>query len=129
MRDMDNELQQLLRSILKEELTPINERLGTIEKVTAGMKADIGQLKQDTAVMKKDIIRLKQDTQQLKGDTKQLKVDMVEIKLGQEKLQKNIIENLGEYTEKMIEHNDNKAEVLNKRVFKLEAEMERVTKQ
>ncbi len=55
---MDSDLKELLRSVLREELAPINQRLDKIES------------------------------------------DVQELKAGQAELQKNIVENLGNFTEK-----------------------------
>lgn len=84
---MNNEFQELLRSVLKEELEPINKRLDIIEK------------------------------------------DVKEIRTGQVQLQKNIIESLGQYTERIAGHVDNKTAVLNKRVYDVETEIQRLTRQ
>ena len=91
---MDNELKELLRSVLKEELEPINNRLNGIEI-----------------------------------NVKDLNKDVKDIKTGQEKLQKNIIESLGQYTEKIADHVDDKTAVLNKRVYAVETEIQRLTRQ
>jgi hemerythrin-like domain-containing protein len=91
---MDNELKELLRSVLKEELEPINNRLYDIEI-----------------------------------NVKDLNKDVKDIKTGQEKLQKNIIESLGQYTEKIADHVDDKTAVLNKRVYAVETEIQRLTRQ
>ena len=91
---MDNELKELLRSVLKEELEPINNRLNDIEI-----------------------------------NVKDLNKDVKDIKTGQEKLQKNIIESLGQYTEKIANHVDDKTAVLNKRVYAVETEIQRLTRQ
>ena len=91
---MDNELKELLRSVLKEELEPINNRLNDIEI-----------------------------------NVKDLNKDVKDIKTGQEKLQKNIIESLGQYTEKIANYVDDKTAVLNKRVYAAETEIQRLTRQ
>ena len=91
---MDNELKELLRSVLKEELEPINNRLNDIEI-----------------------------------NVKDLNKDVKDIKTGQEKLQKNIIESLGQYTEKIADHVDDKTAVLNNRVYAAETEIQRLTRQ
>lgn len=104
---MDTELQQVLRSVLKEELNPINERLSVIEK---------------------DVVELKQDVAGLKQETKELKIDIAQIKLNQEKYHKDSVETLGEYTDRITEHFDDHTDALNKRVFDLEAGMMRFKK-
>ncbi|RYG72341.1 hypothetical protein EU245_10725 [Lentibacillus lipolyticus] len=52
-----------------------------------------------------------------------------EVQDGQERLQKNVIDSLGVYTESIINHFDNQTDVLNKRVFKAETEMRNVNRQ
>lgn len=84
---VNNELKELLRSVLREELEPMNKRLGVIEK------------------------------------------DVKEIKAGQEQLQKNIIESLGQYTERIADHVDDKTAALNKRVYDVETDIQRLTRQ
>ena len=125
---MDTELQQVLRSVLKEELNPINERLSVIEKDVVELKQDITGLKQDTATMKNNIAGLKQDVAGLKQETKELKIDIAQIKLNQEKYHKDSVETLGEYTDRITEHFDDHTDALNKRVFDLEAGMMRFKK-
>ena len=105
---MDNELKELLRSVLKEELVPINNRLNDIE------------------INMKD---LNKDVKNIEINMKDLNKDVKDIKTGQEKLQKNIIESLGQYTEKIADHVDDKTAVLNKRVYAAETEIQRLTRQ
>ena len=100
---MEKDLKQMLRSVLKEELNPINRRLSTIEKDIAGLKQDVSVLKQDTA---------------------QLKIETAEIKLNQEKYNKDMIETMGNYTDKLIQEYTFHTEALNKRVFRNESELE-----
>ena len=105
---MDNELKELLRSVLKEELEPINNRLNDIE------------------INVKD---LNKDVKDIEINMKDLNKNVKDIKTGQEKLQKNIIESLGQYTEKIADHVDDKTAVLNKRVYAAETEIQRLTRQ
>ncbi|MGM0867534.1 MAG: hypothetical protein ACQEWF_23035 [Bacillota bacterium] len=73
---------------------------------------------------------------QILNELKEIRVDINELKqgqsrleVGQEELQKNLIDSLGLYTEKIVDHVDDKTEVLNKRVYKVEAEIERLSRQ
>jgi hemerythrin-like domain-containing protein len=73
---------------------------------------------------------------QILSELKEMRLDINELKqgqnrleFGQEKLQKNLVDSLGSYTEKIVEHIDNKTEVLNKRVYKVESEIERLSRQ
>jgi len=105
---MNNELIEALRSILKEELIPINKRFDIIER---------------------DFNDLKTGQEKFQRDLNGVKTGLNELKIGQEKLQKNLIESLGAYTEKIAEHVDHKTEALNKRVFAVETEIQRLTRQ
>ncbi|MGP7816120.1 hypothetical protein [Niallia sp. 01092] len=86
---MNNDLKEILRSVLKEELEPINKRLDGYEQRFDGFEQRFDTLSEE----------------------------IKELKDGQARLQKNIIESLGQYTEKIAEHVDNKTEALNKRVY------------
>ena len=85
------------------------------------LKIDVGELKE----LKSDIGELKG----LKTDIGELKTGQARLEVGQQKLQQNLIESLGTYTEKITEHVDDKTEVLNKRVYKVESELERFSRQ
>ncbi|WP_445506040.1 hypothetical protein [Niallia sp. 03190] len=93
---MNNDLKEILRSVLKEELEPINKRLDGYEQRFDGFEQRFDGFEQ-------------------RFDT--LSEEIKELKDGQARLQKNIIESLGQYTEKIAEHVDNKTEALNKRVY------------
>lgn len=67
--------------------------------------------------------------QQILSELKEIKQGQNRLELGQEKLQKNLIDSLGSYTEKIVEHVDDKTEALNKRVYKVESEIERLNRQ
>ena len=41
----------------------------------------------------------------------------------------NLVESLGLYTDRIVDHIDDKTEVLNKRVYKVETEIERLSRQ
>ncbi|UFU00631.1 hypothetical protein KO561_06765 [Radiobacillus kanasensis] len=119
---MEGNLKQIL-----SELKGIKTDIGELK----GIKADIGELKG----IKTDIGELKgikTDIGELKGiktDIEELKMGQARLEAGQQKLQKNLIESLGTYTEKITEHVDDKTEVLNKRVYKVESKTERLSRQ
>ncbi|WP_216831416.1 hypothetical protein [Alkalihalobacterium elongatum] len=69
------------------------------------------------------------ELKEIKTDIGDLKTGQARLEVGQQKLQQNLIEGLGTYTEKISEHVDDKTEVLNKRVYKVEAEIERLSRQ
>ncbi|MCM3619634.1 hypothetical protein M3936_18855 [Sutcliffiella horikoshii] len=73
---------------------------------------------------------------QILSELKEVRLDINELKqgqnrleVGQEKLQKNLVDSLGLYTEKIVAHVDDRTEVLNKRVYKVESELERLSRQ
>ncbi|MDF0728982.1 hypothetical protein PY093_20425 [Cytobacillus sp. S13-E01] len=69
------------------------------------------------------------ELKEIKTDIGELKTGQARLEVGQQKLQQNLIESLGTYTEKITEHVDDKTEVLNKRVYKVESEIERLSRQ
>jgi hemerythrin-like domain-containing protein len=81
---MNKELIETLRSVLKEELIPVNKRFDIIER----------------------------DLNEVKTGQEQFQRDLKEVKTGLEKLHKNLIQSFGEYTEKIAEHVDIKTEAL-----------------
>jgi prefoldin subunit 5 len=104
---MNRELLNELRSVFQEELKPIHKRLDLIEQNVSSLKAGQERLELDFKILKQEVPGLK---------------------AGQEKIH-NIIKSVAEYTEKIVEHFDNKTEVLNKRVFAVETEILRIIKQ
>ncbi|MFX3628032.1 MAG: hypothetical protein ACE3JR_01505 [Ectobacillus sp.] len=121
---MDEVLKQIL-----SQLQSVNTQIGTLQKDTynikqgqESMKADIQGLKQGQESMKADIQRLKQGQESMKADIQ-------ELKQGQEKLQKNLVESLGSYTAKIVEHIDSRTEVLNRRIFTLETDIQKMARQ
>ncbi|MGM0875280.1 MAG: hypothetical protein ACQEWV_10840 [Bacillota bacterium] len=69
------------------------------------------------------------ELKEMRSDISELKHGQKRLEDGQERLQKNLIDSLGAYTEKIVDHVDDKTEVLNKRVFKVESEIERLSRQ
>ncbi|MCY8616062.1 hypothetical protein MOD79_00900, partial [Bacillus haynesii] len=57
-----------------------------------------------------------------------LETDVNDLKKGQEQLPKTIIENIGQFTENIIEYADDKAAALNDRVFNVETAIQRLYK-
>ncbi|KJE27981.1 low complexity, contains internal repeats QQVlQQDVAQLQAG domain protein [Geobacillus kaustophilus] len=46
---MSQELRDLLRSVLKEELEPIRDRLDRVEQTQQKLSSDVGQIQKDVA--------------------------------------------------------------------------------
>lgn len=94
------------------------------------MRADVSGLKE----MRKDVNGLKnmredmEDLKVIRADLNDLKEGQKRLEIGQEKLQKNLTASLGLYTDKIVEHFNASTEVLNKRVYKVETEIERLNR-
>lgn len=63
---MDNDLAMLLRSVIREELEPVNECLERIETEQTGLKQEVQLVKQDQQTLKQDVQILKQDQELIK---------------------------------------------------------------
>jgi chromosome segregation ATPase len=126
---MNNELKELLRAVLKEELVPIGKKLEEVQEDIKVLKADVKINTSDMDTMKADMNTMKVDMNTMKVDMNTMKTDIKEIKEDQDRLQKNIIISLGEYTDKITQYVDDKTEALNKRVFTVETEIQRLTRQ
>ncbi|MEI2394335.1 MULTISPECIES: hypothetical protein [Paenibacillus] len=53
---MDNDLAKLLRSVIREELEPVNERLERIETEQTGLKQEVQIVKQDQELIKRAVL-------------------------------------------------------------------------
>ncbi|MCT8137831.1 hypothetical protein H1D32_08725 [Anaerobacillus sp. CMMVII] len=87
------------------------------------------KLEVDLQELRVDVTELKEGQQKLEAGQTKLQTDVTELKEGQLLLQQNIIDGLGAYIEKISEHTDNKTDALNKRVYRLEVEVERISRQ
>ena len=99
---MDVELLQALRTVIKEEIEPV--------------KKDLENVKQGLENVKQGLENVKQEL-------------LVEIRQVKQQIIKDISTSLSQYPKNSEEYVDNKTEVLNKRVYKLEVEMERISQQ
>lgn len=78
---------------------------------------------------------LKQILNEIKGmhsdinELKDMRLDINELKQGQQRLQKKFVDSLGAYTEKIIEHVDDKTAALNRRVYNVETDIQRISRQ
>ncbi|XXM72994.1 hypothetical protein ACQ0QQ_03600 [Lysinibacillus sphaericus] len=62
-------------------------------------------------------------------DEIKIKQSQLRMEKGQERFQKEFAEILSIHSERIVDHLDNKTETLNKRVYKAEAEIERLSRQ
>jgi len=93
------------------------------------MEEILRQMLSEIKEMRVDINELRKDTNELKKDTYELREGQKRLEAGQEKLQKNLVESIGLYTDKIVDYVDDRTEVLNKRVYKVESEIERTSRQ
>jgi hypothetical protein len=101
--------------LILNELQKINTRLGNLED---------SQRKLENSQRNIEVSQRNLDEGQRK-----LHLDVIEVKNGQEKLQKNLIQSIGDYTEKMIQYTEDKTSALNKRIFRVETEIEKLLRQ
>ena len=95
----------------------------------SNMKTDISNIKSDVSTLKSDVSNMKSGMNEMRNELSGLRTDLSELKTGQDRLQQNIIESFGTYTEKISEHVDHKTDALNKRVFNLETDFQRLSRQ
>ncbi|EPZ37197.1 Low complexity protein [Anoxybacillus ayderensis] len=91
---MNQELKDLLRSVLKEELQPIRKQLERVEQtqqeLQRGQKvleAGVAQVQQDVAELRVDQQALQQDVAQLQAGQQALQQDVAQLQAGQQKLE------------------------------------------
>jgi gas vesicle protein len=84
---------------------------------------DVELLQALRTVIKEEIEPVKKDLENVKQEL------LVEIKQVKQQITKDISTSLSQYSKNLEEYVDTKTEVLNKRVYKLEVEMERITSQ
>ncbi|MEI2665785.1 hypothetical protein [Rossellomorea sp. LJF3] len=79
--------------------------------------------------MEETLKQILNELKEIKTDIHDLKDGQARLEVGQNKLQKNLVDSLGSYTEKIVDHLDDKTQALNKRVYNVESEIERLSKQ
>ncbi|WP_107949007.1 hypothetical protein [Lysinibacillus parviboronicapiens] len=133
---MDQDLKELLRSVLKEELGPVNQRLDGMDKRFDGMEQRLDGMDKrfDGMEQRLDGMDKRFDGMEHRLDGIDQRLDKIEdevqeVKLGLDKLQKNIVENLGQFTEKIANQVEDRTGALNKRVFEVETVIQRLTSQ
>jgi prefoldin subunit 5 len=72
---------------------------------------------------------VKETLEQILNELKEMRSDLKELKAGQGRLQKNIIDYHNDNADKIIEYIDDRTEALNKRVFKVETDIQRLSRQ
>ncbi|WP_044748438.1 hypothetical protein, partial [Bacillus alveayuensis] len=97
----------------------LSERLDNLEN---GQK----QLSERLDNLENSQKQLNERLDSLEQGQKEIRFELVELKKGQEQLQKNLIDSLGAYTEKIVEYVDDKTSALNKRVYAVETDIQRI---
>ncbi|MDM5326634.1 hypothetical protein [Neobacillus sp. CF12] len=92
---MNNEIMNVFRSVLKEELDPVHKRLGVIEQ---------------------NVEEIKTGQKKLENDFSQLDQAVRELGAEQKEGNKSVIRYLEDFSGKITNHFDNKTDALNKRV-------------
>ncbi|MFN2747612.1 hypothetical protein ACINLE_06145 [Bacillus sp. z60-18] len=147
---MNSELKDMLQSVLKEELNPVNQRLDKIDHCLNEMDQRLNKMDKrfdgvDQRLNKMDqrfdgmdqrfdgvdqcLNKMDQRFDGMDQRLNRLETDVKDLKKGQELLQKNIIESIGRYTDNITEYVDVKSAALNQRVFAVETEIQRLYKQ
>ncbi|GAA0437466.1 hypothetical protein GCM10008983_12890 [Lentibacillus halophilus] len=93
-----------------------------------GVRTEVQDLRTGQNELCTEVQHLRTGQTDLHTDVSGLKQGQKRLEKGQERLQKNLIDSLGVYTESIIGHFDNKTDVLNQRVFKIETEMKGLSK-
>ncbi|MBW8349160.1 hypothetical protein K0H71_06765 [Bacillus sp. IITD106] len=86
------------------------------------MRGDINELNQGQKEMRVEL-------KEIRGDINELKQGQNRLEVGQATLQRNLVDSIGLYTDHIVDYIDDKTEVLNKRVYKAESEIERLSRQ
>jgi exonuclease VII small subunit len=108
--------------LILNELQKINTRLENLDEGQKHLEKGQKHLDEGQKHLEEGQMHLE------KGQSK-LHLDVIEVKNGQERLQKNLIQSLGDYTEKMIQYTDDKTSALNKRIYHVETEIEKLIRQ
>jgi uncharacterized phage infection (PIP) family protein YhgE len=90
---------------------------------------DVNELKTGQTKLGNDFIELKNGQVKLGNKAEMLEQAINELKNEQKENHKSVIRYLGDYSEKITDHFDNKTDALNKRVFAVETELQRLSKQ
>ena len=126
---MNEELIKVLRTVIKEEIEPIKEQIGSLEQRIGGLEQGFESVDEHIGSLEQRFDSLEQRFDSIDERIGNIEQDVKELKSGQERLQKNIIQHLGNYTDRITQHVDDQNAALNKRVFVLETEIHRLFRQ
>ncbi|MFC5405067.1 LPP leucine zipper domain-containing protein [Cohnella soli] len=147
--------EQLLQQILTE-LREVKTDVSELKSDMSELKSDVAELKSDVAELKSDVAELKSDVAELKSDVAELKSDVAELKSEQQKtnarldkieqdtalipmIQRAVLEtyetvqqlaatqtNFEIKTTSDLNTHEHSIDILNRRQFRLEADLEKV---
>jgi chaperonin cofactor prefoldin len=90
------------------------------------MEDTLKQILMELQNMRQELQNVSHRLDNLEQGQKEIRLELNELKKGQEQLQKNIIDNMGLYNKKILEYVDDKTEALNKRVYAVETDIQRI---
>lgn len=108
-----DDLKEILRSVLQEELQPINQRLNNLENQLQSVKSQMNN-RFDTMEAKMTLLEKNMATKEDVADIQAIKQATLEV---------------SEKVNDLVEERDSKIHVLNKRLFKVESFIERLSSQ
>ncbi|PJW15565.1 hypothetical protein CV945_01970 [Geobacillus sp. Manikaran-105] len=80
---MSQELKELLRSVLQEELKPVHDRLERLE-------GTVGHIRQDVSQLQKEVTQLQEGQRTLETTVSQIQKDVAQLQEGQKALQRDV---------------------------------------
>ncbi|WP_096202411.1 hypothetical protein [Bacillus sp. FJAT-45350] len=114
-------MEDTLKLIL-QEIQKVNLRIGGLESQFGGQEKRMDGLESRFVGLEKQMDGFDSRFDSLERDIKELKV-------GQEQLQKNLVDSLGQNTEKIVEYVDSQTDALNKRLFTVETDIQKLMRQ
>ncbi|MCG6796366.1 hypothetical protein [Geobacillus sp. YHL] len=81
---MSQELKELLRSVLQEELKPVHDRLERLEGAVGHIRQDVSQLQQDVSQLQKEVTQLQEGQRTLETTVSQIQKDIIQLQEGQQ---------------------------------------------
>lgn len=118
---MDNELVQVLRTVIREEMGQVNERLGGIEGRLGGMDEHLGGLEDRLEVIETEQREIKQDLSRISENQQLLLTDMEMVKRAVLETNERVIN-----IESMLENQHTIIELLSARSIEQEARLKRI---
>ncbi len=83
----NNELVSMMRSVIQEELKPVNARLAALDSGQQELRQNIQELRQDVQELRQGQQELRQDVQELRQGQQELRQDVQGLKQGQAALE------------------------------------------